>query len=291
LGRHAISDWQRVFNQLGVTAPIGKGGSLYAAHKGEEGLLRRILTRIDCASGIAPSPLPLEEIQALCPDLNPSLSFMAHVSGEGHVDVPRTLNALRSHFESSGKIRYSAKVQEIQPQQIILEGETVPSDLVVDCRGLGAKDAFANLRGVRGEAVLVRAPEVNIPLSMRIVHPRSALYIIPRADHHYYLGATSIESEDRGPVRVRSVLELLSQAYAVHSGFKEATIEELVVGVRPALPDHLPKFSVQPGLIRFNGFYRHGFLLGPALCHKVLARYLEDTPNPELDRFELGSSS
>ena len=54
------------------------------------------------------------------------------------------------------------------------------------------------------------------------------------------IGATEIESEDLSPASVRSTLELLSAAYAVHPGFAEARILELSVQCRPALPDNLP---------------------------------------------------
>jgi glycine oxidase len=39
---------------------------------------------------------------------------------------------------------------------------------------------------------------------------------------------------------VRSTLELLSAAYAVHPGFAEARILEIRTQCRPTLPDNLP---------------------------------------------------
>ena len=64
---------------------------------------------------------------------------------------------------------------------------------------------------------------------MRLIHPRWPLYIIPRANNQFMIGATSIESEDDG-VSVRSALELLSAAYAVHPAFGEARIVEIGAG-------------------------------------------------------------
>ena len=57
------------------------------------------------------------------------------------------------------------------------------------------------------------------------------------------IGATSIESEDTG-VSVRSALELLSAAYAVHPAFAEARIVEIGAGLRPAFPDNLPRIAI-----------------------------------------------
>ena len=70
---------------------------------------------------------------------------------------------------------------------------------------------------------------------------------------------------------MRSVLELLSAAYAVHPGFAEARILELSVQCRPTLPDNLPAVqSIGPQALRINGLYRHGFMISPAVLDAVL---------------------
>jgi glycine oxidase len=84
------------------------------------------------------------------------------------------------------------------------------------------------------------------------------------------IGATSIESED-DRVSVRSALELLSAAYAVHPAFGEARIVELGAGLRPAFPDNLPRIAIADKRIEVNGLYRHGFLLAPALAELTVA--------------------
>src|SRR6476469_3315754 len=95
----------------------------------------------------------------------------------------------------------------------------------------------------------------------------------PREDNLFMLGATSIEAEDTG-VSVRSALELLGAAYAVHPGFGEARIVEFGSGLRPAFPDNLPRIGIRGGRIAVNGLYRHGFLLAPALAELTLS-YVE----------------
>jgi glycine oxidase len=79
------------------------------------------------------------------------------------------------------------------------------------------------------------------------------------------IGATSIENESEG-VTVRSALELLSAAYAVHPAFAEARIVEIGAALRPAYPDNLPRIDISKQRISVNGLYRHGFLLAPALA-------------------------
>ena len=101
---------------------------------------------------------------------------------------------------------------------------------------------------------------------MRLLHPRIPLYIVPRGDGVFMLGATMIEASERGRITARSLLELLSAAYALHPAFGEAEILEIGVDARPAFPDNLPRIRRQGDDILVNGLYRHGFLLAPAMA-------------------------
>ena len=141
---------------------------------------------------------------------------------------------------------------------------------MIDCRGLSARDEQPELRGVKGEMIIVETGEVELSRPVRLIHPRWPLYVIPRGDNRFMLGATSIEAEDTG-VSVRSALELLGAAYAVHPAFAEARIVEFGSGLRPAFPDNLPRITIGRNRIAVNGLYRHGFLLAPALAELTLA--------------------
>ena len=72
---------------------------------------------------------------------------------------------------------------------------------------------------------------------------------------------------------MRSALELLGSAYALHPGFAEA---EIVDGRRRAArlsPTTCPRSSCADSTIHINGMYRHGFLLAPVLA-ELVADYL-----------------
>ncbi|MGQ0456007.1 MAG: FAD-dependent oxidoreductase [Hyphomicrobium sp.] len=148
-------------------------------------------------------------------------------------------------------------------------GET--TGLVIDCRGYTARDVLPSLRGVRGERILVQAPHVSVSRPVRLLHPRHPIYIVPQGDGRYVIGATVIERDDDSPMTVKSALELLGSAYALHPGFAEAEIIEMGAGVRPAYPDNSPRITIDQGgrIIRVNGAYRHGFLLAPVLAKAV----------------------
>lgn len=83
------------------------------------------------------------------------------------------------------------------------------------------------------------------------------------------VGATMIESDAAGPITVRSTMELLSAAYALHPGFGEAELVETGAGVRPAFADNLPRVERDGRHLRINGLYRHGFLLSPAMARQA----------------------
>tara|TARA_B100001109_G_C18559849_1_gene333705 strand:- start:73 stop:381 length:309 start_codon:yes stop_codon:yes gene_type:complete len=97
------------------------------------------------------------------------------------------------------------------------------------------------------------------------------------------LGATTIESEDSENVSVRSMLELLSAAYALNPSFGEAEILEIGVDLRPAFKDNLPKIRRIDDVIYANGLYRHGYLLAPAVAKQVADLLLDDTAGDFVD--------
>jgi glycine oxidase len=191
--------------------------------------------------------------------------------GEGHVEprtvIPQLRRLLAARGVSICTVRGSAA--------------PAPAGIVLDCRGLAARDTHADLRGVKGEMVVVETDEIALSRPVRLIHPRWPLYIVPRAGNRFMIGATSIESEDSG-VSVRSVLELLSAAYAVHPAFAEARVVEFGAGLRPAFPDNRPRIRIAGDRISINGLYRHGFLLAPALAELAVAYVTRGAVDPEV---------
>jgi glycine oxidase len=184
-------------------------------------------------------------------------------AAEGHVEPRRVLPKLHERIiAAGGTIKFNS---EVAPGDI--------DGIVIDCRGIAASDTQAELRGVKGELILIETDEVELARPVRLIHPRWPLYVIPREDNLFMLGATAIEAEDTG-VSVRSALELLGAAYAVHPAFAEARIVEFGSGLRPAFPNNLPRIAIDSERIAVNGLYRHGFLIAPALAELTLA-YVE----------------
>jgi glycine oxidase len=213
-----------------------------------------------------------EEIARLEPHLSGRFTEALFFPDEGHVEPRRVLPALHEKLRAAGV-------------SIVFGSEPTPRDLdglTIDCRGIVARDFCPDLRGVKGETVLIETTELALARPVRLVHPRWSLYIVPRAGNRFLIGATSIESEDTG-VSVRSALELLSAAYAVHPAFGEARIIEFGAGLRPAFADNLPRVTVAGNArISVNGLYRHGFLLAPALAEVTVAHVVGGRTDAEV---------
>ncbi len=222
-------------------------------------------------------------IAALEPDLSGRFHKGLFFAGEGHLDPRAALRALVETLRGQGvELRFG--VDGAPPLPRAGEGRGGPSGhllpqagegIVIDCRGFAARPDLPELRGVRGEMIRVRTREVRLTRTVRLLHPRLPLYVVPRADGEYMIGATMIESAEKGAVTVRSALDLLGAAYALHPAFGEAEILEMSADVRPAYPDNEPRIEERVGRIFVNGFYRHGFLLAPAFAERAAALAFE----------------
>ncbi|MCD2173415.1 glycine oxidase ThiO [Rhizobium sp. C4] len=143
---------------------------------------------------------------------------------------------------------------------------------IIDCTGRSAIKRGSGLRGVRGEMLYLKTYEIALSRPVRLLHPRIPLYVVPRDNGRFMVGATMIESEHDGPVSARSLMELLNAAYALHPAFGEAEVIETGTGIRPAYADNIPRLAGSGRHLSINGLYRHGFLMAPALAEELADR-------------------
>ncbi|HZZ60166.1 MAG TPA: glycine oxidase ThiO [Roseiarcus sp.] len=255
LGRRALDWWD-------AHAPgVARAGTLVVAPPRDAGEIERFARRTSGYERVDGT-----RIAALEPDLEGRFHKGLFFAREGHVDPRAALRALAGKLREHGvDLRFGEDGRRLGPG----------AGIVLDCRGFAARAELPELRGVRGEMIRVRTAEVRLTRSVRLLHPRHPLYVVPRADGEYMIGATMIESAERGAVSVRSALELLGAAYALHPAFGEAEILEMSAGVRPAYPDNEPRIEEREGRIFVNGFFRHGFLLAPAYAPRAADLVME----------------
>ena len=265
LGTEALTWWK----DNGVE--VFENGTIVIANKRDQAELNRFARRTSNYDEVQ-----REEVSRLEPDLADQFSKALYFEEESHL-VPRdALNRLRFNLRQKGACFSSKRVDCVQTF-----ARENPDHIVLDCRGLAAKDTLGDLRGVKGEMLHINCPDISFSRPVRLLHPRMPFYIVPRKNNEFMLGATTIENGERNRISTRSMLELLSAAYAVNPAFGEAEIIEIGVDARPAFPDNLPKISRQQNLISVNGFYRHGFLLAPA-ASRMVAEWLFENKTPEI---------
>ncbi|MGO9422215.1 glycine oxidase ThiO [Roseiarcus sp.] len=255
LGRRAIDWWA-------ARAPgVVREGTLVVAPPRDVGEIERFAARTARWERVDEA-----RIAALEPDLAGRFHKGLFFRDEGHIDPRAALQALAERLRARGaEIHFGS------------DGERLGAGVVVDCRGFAARPHLPELRGVRGEMMRVRSRDVRLTRTVRLLHPRFPLYVVPRSEGEAMIGATMIESGNKGAVAVRSALELLTAVYALHPAFGEAEIVEMSGGVRPAYPDNAPRIEEREGRIFVNGFYRHGFLLAPAFAERAAALAFERT--------------
>ncbi len=246
----AIAGWKDLLQAAGA---FTQNGTLLVAHKQDDYMLQRFAAKLPEGMRVRTDAAGLE------PMLAGRFGAGIYLAGEAHLDPVRALAAL-------GACVADRRAEDVSPQD--LKGK---HDLVVDCRGYGARGDEPELRGVKGEILTVRNAEFRLRRPVRLMHPRYPLYIVPRGESVFTIGATMTESADAA-VGVKSALELLSALYSLHPSFGEAEILEIKAGVRPAYPDNLPRImAAGDGIISCNGLFRHGYLLAPAMAECVAA--------------------
>mgnify|MGYP005992205635 CR=1 FL=1 len=267
LGLESIEMWPSILEALDEPVFYKDNGTLVVSHRQDEGAFNQFVSGLKAKLGDQFSEAcQLMNQQTLEPELK-DLGRSLYLKNEAQVDAHQALFALHRDIKKRATWH--------QKQVDVLESGRVnkePFDWVFDCRGLAAKNQIEGLHGVRGEVITVQAPQVNIQRMVRVMHPRYRIYIVPRENDRYMIGATEIPSSDVGPISVRSTLELLSAAFSVHPGFAEARILNLDANVRPATLDHQPFIKHEAGLSRINGLYRHGYLLAPSVVAKAFSQ-------------------
>lgn len=244
LGRRAADWWDAA-----LPGTVFRNGTLVLAPSRDTKELERFGSR---TSGF--ELVEVEVIAGLEPDLAGRFRKGLFFSKEAHLDPRRALIGLAAKLAAAG----------VPFETDLSPSATASFDWIIECTGYSTTDE--GIRGVRGEMLILRSSEVSLSRPVRLLHPRFPVYVVPREDHTFMVGATMIESDSGGPITVRSMMELLNAAYSLHPAFGESEIVETGAGIRPAYPDNLPRVAAEGNTISINGLYRHGFLLAPAMA-------------------------
>lgn len=296
MGLYSLPRWRAIIEQLSSPVFFQQDGTLILWHRQDAGEAERFTSHLDknCLHNSQLSPprrLNAEQLRQIEPGVADRFNQGLYLPDEGQLDNRQLLDALLLELNAQGvQCHWNTA---IDPESLRTDGMY---QAVIDCRGNGAKQAWStninSLRGVRGEVIRLHAPEVKLRRPTRLIHPRYPIYIAPKENDVYVVGATEIESEDLSQMSVRSAMELLSAVYTVHSGFAEARILEMATQCRPTLKNNLPEVLLNKekglvDLILINGLYRHGFMISPAVLDSTIELLESGQSNTAL---ELGIS-
>jgi glycine oxidase len=286
MGERSLQLWPEILALLDEPVFFQHKGSLILSYEQDRPYLEdfyRRLKRSDQAQVI--SSQQIADIEPCLKEHARRFSAGLFLPNEGQLDNRQLLSSSATTIQNLGVKWLSKTTVELDLNSSKVNGESF--DWIFDCRGLGAQDDLPKqnkLRGVRGEVIRLHAPDVELSRPTRLIHPRYPIYIAPKQNHQFVVGATQIESEDRRQPTLRSAMELLSSCFSVHSGFAEAEILELKSGLRPALLDNEPKIIHRKhnNIIQINGLYRHGFLISPALVEQAICLMTTTDNNQDL---------
>ena len=280
LGQRSLQLWPEWLAQMATPVYFRQDGTLVVAHAQDGASLehfgRLLHHKLPAACKPQVQTLDAQSLAQLEPTLAGRFKGGLYLAGEGQLANDQLMAALGVELDSLGVQWHEGQaVQYIQEQSIVCANQSHPVDIAVDARGVGSKSDLPALRGVRGEVLRVQCAGVALQRPVRLMHPRYQLYVAPRPGNQFVVGATELESEDAGPVTVRSVLELASALHSLHPAFGEARVLRMSAALRPALDDHRPAISQRAGVWHINGLYRHGYLCAPALVDDLARQLVE----------------
>ncbi|WP_309684228.1 glycine oxidase ThiO [Polaromonas sp.] len=278
LGQHSMQLWPQWIHELaesgGEPVYFRQEGTLVVAHAPDQASLehftRLLQHKLPAACRAQVQQLNAATLAQHEPALAGRFGGGLFLAGEGQLANDQWMAALVAEIDRlGGRWHEGQAVERVDEGRMVCAGKTYTVDVAVDARGVGSKAQLPQLRGVRGEVLTVECAGVSLRRPVRLMHPRYQLYVAPRPGNLFVVGATELESEDCGPVTLRSTLELGSALHSLHPAFGEARVLRLAAALRPALDDHRPMVALRDGVWHINGLYRHGYLCAPALVDEL----------------------
>jgi glycine oxidase len=267
-------------------------GSLLVARDGDQAaaLERELVFRQDQGLGIR--RLAPTEARRREPALTAGLRLALEAPEDHAVDPARLVAALCAAAENAG----GGLRRGVEAAGLALDGDRVTGVHLADGERLDAEhvviaagcwsnrldglppEARLPLRPVKGQLLRLRDP--SGPGLVSCALRGEEVYLVPRGDGRYVLGA-SVEELGFDTTRTAGVVfELLREAIELVPGVGELEVEAVLAGLRPGTPDNAPVIGpgALEGLAWATGHYRHGILLAPVTSRALVARLLGEDP-------------
>ncbi|MGP0011032.1 MAG: FAD-dependent oxidoreductase, partial [Methylocella sp.] len=145
-------------------AVASQRGSLVVASARDRPELTRFARR---AAGF--EPIDAARIAALEPDLEGRFDDALFFPSEAHLDPRAAMAGLAARLAGFSTVTLRFGMDAAQAPE--------SADWTIDCRGLAAQDALPDLRGVKGEMLVLATKEIVLTRPVRLLHPRQPVYI------------------------------------------------------------------------------------------------------------------
>jgi glycine/D-amino acid oxidase-like deaminating enzyme len=233
------------------------------------------------------------QAQAMFPPLAPVRRAL-HTPGSARVDGRLLVAALRRAAEALGLIVRVASVDGLMVgdgavQGVVVAGDRVPAGHVVVAAGawsaaLGEQLALRiPVAPQRGQIIHLRLAGVDTS-GWPIVSAFRGHYMVPWPDGRVVVGATrETGSGFRPETTAAGIMAVLAEALRVAPGLRDASLQEIRVGLRPASADGRPILGPVPGvrnLLLATGHGPVGLQLGPysgKVIAEIVSRGAADT--------------
>lgn len=276
----------------GLDCGYRDGGALWAARHRDDQLELEHLHALQQSRGLTSRLVTAREARQLEPYLTPRVVGGLLVEGDHQIDPRRLLPALTAAVHRRGvELRRNTAVGAVRPEnggvRIAHDGGELLADLAVIAAGVWSEDGLETpaptlgLRPVKGQLLRLR----GAPLIQHVVRTPD-IYLVPRSDGELIVGASEEEQGFDDQPTAGAVFDLLRDAWEVLPGIYDLHLDEISVGFRPAVRDHLPVIGPADaahanGVFLATAHYRNGILLAPATAY-WLAEAIDGGQTPPL---------
>jgi D-hydroxyproline dehydrogenase subunit beta len=253
LTAYSLTLWRALQPTLPPSCEYDACGTLWVAE--DEGQVPELTQKMAAYSGlgIQSTRLNAGELSKLEPQLRPGLAGGLLVSGDGVVYPPAVARVLLDRAVKRGAmLREHTPVEAVGPRAVILRGETLRADIVVNAAGTGAAGLTPRLPIVprKGHLVITdRAPgfcrhqivEVGYLASAHVMTTESTAFNVqPRATGQVLIGSSRELVGWDGSVNRGLLGRMLARAVYFMPGVAALPAIRVWTGFRPATPDQLP---------------------------------------------------
>lgn len=282
-----------VSSRSGVHIEYARSGTLQVAVNDEEILALRAAKDWLDAIQVTADFVEGDAIAGLEPTLAPGVRAALLIRSHGYVGVASLVRALTLSARQAGAV-FESPVEAVEittrPYDLVVRanGRPYTADHVVVATGSWSgrlkidDESPWPVRPVRGQLLELGWPR-DRPLPERVVWGADC-YCVPWSNGSLLVGATVEEVDFDERSTVAGVAALSSAVASLLPVAREASVDEVRVGLRPATPDGLPMIGAlrdSPRVIAATGHFRNGILLAPItaeiVAHAVLDKALDES--------------